>query len=165
MKEYTQGGKWKERGHYLERRWEKKNLSGRKTRRERCGLALLRRGGCSGVKREDSSSSDRRRGGGRRTKKKKKSWLLPTFPPLLHPQRPSTGLDTTVCSFFYFHRLPLVAVCVGYVDRHRMCVCIYFTHFFIALPVINEVISRPVIFVTPFFLVFFCFFYLFLFDF
>ena len=50
----------------------KKNLSGRKTRRERCGLALLRRGGCSGVKREDSSSSDRRRGGGRRTKKKKK---------------------------------------------------------------------------------------------
>ena len=80
---------------------------------------------------------------------------MPTFPPLLHPQRPSTGLDTTVCSFFYFHRLPLVAVCVGYVDRHRMCVCIYFTHFFIALPVINEVISRPVIFVTPFFLVFF----------
>ena len=71
---------------------------------------------------------------------------------------PSKTFDWTRhnCLFlFYFHRLPLVAVCVGYVDRHRMCVYIYFTHFFIALPVINEVISRPVIFVTPFFLVFF----------
>ena len=89
----------------------------------------------------------------RRRRKKKLAFAhLSTSSP------PSKTFDWTRhnCLFlFYFHRLPLVAVCVGYVDRHRMCVCIYFTHFFIALPVINEVISRPVIFVTPFFLVFF----------